>query len=249
MKWEFATNLNYGMDMWETPGLKMFELGSPWVCYNHFARRIIVLDLRKLNRTTFNHIRVLSQSVESKKITADASVLTSTMTPHKALPPAQPLAQPPVSLESKNDVPASTVPKQATNTKTNNNPKGKPSDGDPGNREALKVAQILNTKFHKTVSMHSARLASLNTEHEWTEVRADVTTTRLEALWEDLVMAISAGFSAKFLSMDTNNLKNTYVNVMGDFWQEVRGFNKTITEPLHKVGKWTCQVYENVFSK
>ena len=92
------------------------------------------------------------------------------------------------------------------------------SVSDKENAALVKEAMSLRTLYHKTTSVHAARMEQMRTESRWADLATPNVLAKLQELHTQVETAAKAPFTIDILTHELAHVKKSFAKDMGQFF-------------------------------
>ena len=96
------------------------------------------------------------------------------------------------------------------------------SVSDKENAVLVKEAMSLRTLYHKTTSVHAARMEQMRTESRWADLATPNVLAKLQELHTQVETAAKAPFTIDILTHELAHVKKSFAKDMGQFFFNLR---------------------------
>jgi hypothetical protein len=219
-------------------------LGGSWLSYNSFTERVDILYVKKTKRTVFNRVWSLYQehiqnSVAVEKLenqTEAAEVEQPALeTPLKQPAAAKKSAKAGAEGGAAKVAGGAALKRGAADTGaggeeagSGKKPKKETSEADRDNLKAIRNAAATKILYNKVCTMHTSRMAALQSDPDWIDLATPSTIGRLKKLFGDMSDAAQEDFASDFLNNELADVKAKYKTDMNGFFFNVKQFETTV---------------------
>jgi hypothetical protein len=225
-------------------------LGGSWLSYNSFTERVDILYVKKTKRTVFNRVWSLyqesiqnSDAVEKLEDQTEAAEVAppGLETPLKMraaaveAPAAKRSAKAGAVCGASKVAGVAALKRGAADTGaggeepgSGKKPKKETSGADKDNLKAIRNAAATKILYFKVCTMHTSRMAALQTDPDWIDLATPSTIARLRKLFCDMSEAAHKDFASDFLNNELADVKAKYKTDMNEFFFNVKQFETTV---------------------